>query len=269
MEYVENVPSPHSKALRRSEEEGGLNRNVVRLLHMVKAKPLPDPHVIKAAAILNPAWLAWGRGGGQLVTGRPWRKWQTQLRTMTCSTYSLAGRSGFVNSGAGRKTFLFFPRLSSGLTVGTAEACWVGVSGELSRPESAGGGGQETSEGRTGCRAGSPRQGRSEERWKDWGAFRRRIKRSRAARWDVLTFPWRWGKQRLSSRALIPLPPSSKAKAVGSIPQPQILHTGSWHNTRLTWRYQNSPTLLKVLSKLQFKEYHYHVLFKYFPCLDG
>ena len=53
MEYVENVPSSHSKAL-RSEEEGGLNRNVVRLLHIVKAKPLPDLHVIKAAAILNP-----------------------------------------------------------------------------------------------------------------------------------------------------------------------------------------------------------------------
>ena len=48
VENVEIVPPPHSKALgRRSGEEGGLNRNVVRLLHVVKAKLLPDLHVIR------------------------------------------------------------------------------------------------------------------------------------------------------------------------------------------------------------------------------
>ena len=55
------------------------------------------------------------------------------------------------------KHFSSSPRLSSGLTVGTGEACWVGVSGELSRPESSGGGGQGTLEGRTGLQAGFPR----------------------------------------------------------------------------------------------------------------
>ena len=125
MEYVENVPSPHSKALRRSEEEGGLNRNVVRLLHMVKAKPLPDLHVIKAAAILNPVWLAWGRVGGQLVTDKPWRKWQTQLWIITCSTYNFVGRSSFSNYGAGRKTFLFFPKTF----IWTVRGNWKGVLG--------------------------------------------------------------------------------------------------------------------------------------------
>ena len=125
MEYVENVPSPHSKALRRSEEEGGLTRKGVRLLHMVKAKPLPDPHVIKAAAILNPVWLAWGRVGGQVVRGRPWRKWQTQLWRITCGTYNSAGRSGFVNYGAGRKTYLFFPKAF----IWTDRGNWRGVLG--------------------------------------------------------------------------------------------------------------------------------------------
>lgn len=59
------------------------------------------------------------------MTGRPWRKWQTQLSMITCSTYNFAGRSRFVNYGTGRKTFLFFPKTF----VWTDRGKWRGVLG--------------------------------------------------------------------------------------------------------------------------------------------